>query len=188
MKQLFPMKKFTLGVITGASSLLVAVPILAQVSSAQSTMSDPALSDRPVPSQACLTALVAKEDAVLADMETHAAERKAAALAHRDALAAAATITEGVERGEAFRTAQEAFHASMMAVDHDAMKATMDAVREACGEMFGFRAFHKGHHGMGGFGMMGRPGPEGWMHERQPHENDDEVEEDAEGSQSSTQQ
>lgn len=162
------MKKFTLGVMAGASSLLVAVPLLATLSSAQSSISSSTTTggERPIPSQACVSALAAQEDFMLSNMDAMHATHKTTMTAHRDALTAAAAITDDTARQEALKTAHEAMRTAMEAAMESAPDptATMEAVRDACGDMFMFhggkgmkmgKMFRMGHGGPGGPGGMG---------------------------------
>lgn len=156
------MKPFTLGAIAGMSSLALAIPILAQVAGAASSDSSSAMSARfqhEAPSQECVEALVAMNDAVLDSFDAMTAAHKNALIAKRDALEAAAQIADETERQEALHKAEEDFRAAMEAArDANDMDAIMEAVRSACGGMFG------GHGPMmmgmeGGHGMKGPRGP-----------------------------
>ncbi len=159
------MKTFTTGAIAGASSLLLAVPLLAQMAGAasdttSSTAAD-ALADRPVPSQECVKTMADHEGTMLAGLDTHIAAHKAALTAHHDALAAAATIVDDTARKNAIQKANEAMRTAMEAArpDDATMKAQMEAMHKACGDEFHFGM------AMGAPGMMmkfdGGPGGRG---------------------------
>jgi len=154
---LFSMKKFTTGVIVGISSVAVAIPVLAQLASAASGDTSSAASSfaktRPVPTQACIEAMAAQDTNFLAHIDATIAAQKAATQAHKDALLAAASITDNTERAAALKKANEDFRTAMknaMGSQAD-IKASMDALKAACGNGMGF----------GGPGMMMFGGPVG---------------------------
>lgn len=143
------MNKFTVGALAGMSSLLLAVPLIAQVAGAQTVPSSAA--DRPVPTQACLQAMVGMEDVQLSHFDERTAEHKTAMQTKRDALAAVAAISDETARKAALQQMHEDMRASKdteKTVPAD-VTAAMEAVRTACGEMFGGK---KGH---GKFMMKG---------------------------------
>ncbi len=152
------MKKFTLGMAAGATSLAVVIPLLAQMTSAASSDAASLAGTRslPVPTQACVQALVGRDAAQLSAIDDMTAARKTALQAHKDALAAAATLTDDTARQEAVSQANEAFRTTMQTVrDSDAMQAARDAMQEECGNAgMGFGNMMKFGNG-GGMGMMG---------------------------------
>ncbi|MDB4978086.1 MAG: hypothetical protein JWM56_272 [Candidatus Peribacteria bacterium] len=133
------MNKFTLGVVAGVSSLVIAVPIVVQVAGAASgsSASSKITMTKTVPSQACVQALVKKDDLFLANLDTVTAARKAATQAHKTALTAAAAITDDTQRQAAVQKAESDFRTAMQAVmvtkSTDA-QTIMDAVKTACGK------------------------------------------------------
>ncbi len=156
-------KSFTYGAVAGISSLALAVPFLAQISSAASTGSSVAAltskAARPAPTQACVVALVAKDDAFLSNVDTMIAAQKTATQTHRNALNAAASITDDTQRQAAVKAADEAFRTAMKtAMDSQmtANKTQMEALKTACGNagMGGGMHFEMGM-GMGGPGHGG---------------------------------
>ncbi len=171
------MKKFTLGVVAGMSSLALAVPILAQVSSAASSSSaaTKAARQRPIPSQACVTAEAGLDDAFVANADTMNAAQKAAKQAHSIALKAAALIADDTQRQTAVKNANDALQTAMkaaMVTQSTQIKTATDAVRAACGAAMGMRESMMGDikgfaggkmtgpmHGRGG-GMWNGKGPQ----------------------------
>jgi hypothetical protein len=150
-------KSFLYGTISGMSALALAVPLLAQVSSAASSAANAIPADLPAPSQACVEALVAADDAFLARIDAQTEARKAAMQAHRDALAHAAAIADDEQRKAAVQAAHQDMRTAMEASrPADEEGSVMDAVKEACGDsMHGFgMKLHMGgdmmvfrHHG-----------------------------------------
>ncbi len=157
-------KSFAAGAIAGMSSLALAVPLLAQISSAatDSSASTNIKADRPAPSIACVQALAAKDDAMLATIDTMMAAHKSATQARRDALKAGATITDDAARKAAVQAADEAFYKAMQtAMESQKDDASMDALKEACGDSMGGMHFKMAFGGpMGGHMKMRGPGPE----------------------------
>lgn len=146
------MKKFTLGMIAGMSSLALAVPILAQVSSAQTE--DDAATSRPVPTQACLLAMADLEDAHASVMDGMIALHKQQLQARADALRSVAAIADDDERQAALKDMHEDMRDTMKeATPPEAVMTAMDAVKEACGDVM--RGFGMGHGPMGMHG--GKP-------------------------------
>ncbi|MDD5041571.1 MAG: hypothetical protein PHX87_03960 [Candidatus Peribacteraceae bacterium] len=152
------MKKYMFGTIVGISSLIL-IPILATAASSASGESKTPR-QRPVPSQACLQAQVAEQDLMLSTFDATFDARKVAMQAHRDALAAAASISDETQRQAALQQANEDFRTAMKAMmpeDSTQMQTAREAVRDACGGPNGL----KGEMGFGiggGFGggrMMG---------------------------------
>lgn len=151
------MQKFTMGAIAGASSLVVAIPLLAQVAGAATGVTSSAADaakkqDRPIPTQECVQAMASQEGTMLGNLDTHIAAHKAALTAHHAAMVAAASITDETARKEALQDANEAMRTAMEAAKPDAatMQAAQDALQSACGDGF--------HMGMGG-PMMGGDKP-----------------------------
>ncbi|MFH0851382.1 MAG: hypothetical protein V1876_01400 [Candidatus Peregrinibacteria bacterium] len=145
------MNKFSLGTLVGISSLIL-VPLLASAASSASGMvGNPP--QRPVPSQECVQAIVAQQDLVLSTFDATSAARKSALQAHRDALAAAAAITDETQRQAALKQANDDFRTAMkdlMPANSTEMQAARQAVSDACGG-----PGHKGGMGLGiggGFG------------------------------------
>jgi hypothetical protein len=152
------MNKFTLGVVSGASSLALAIPLFAQISSAQTAASSVANANRPVPTQECLTAMVAMEDYHLEHFDAKTSDHKAQMQAHRDAMNTAAKITDEAARKAALENAHGEMRTAkgeMRAEPTDEVQALMEAVHEECGNTM---MFHKGMK-HGGMKMnMGMPG------------------------------
>lgn len=165
------MNKFTLGIATGIASLALAVPLLAQISSAASGNASSSTTPRafPVPTQACVQAMVSLEDARLANFDAETEQRKTMMQAHRDALADTAAIADDAQRREAMQTMREQMRAGKengQFTPPAAVTAAMEAVRTACGNAgMGMRGFGPGFGGplMKG-GMMGKRGMHGrWL-------------------------
>lgn len=155
------MKKtsFTFGAIAGATSLAIALPMVAQLASAATdTNSTNQAGARPVPTQECVLALAERDTNFLAKIDSMTAAHKAATIAHRDALTAAAAITDDTERQDALKKAQEDFRTAIQTArgseDHT---AGMEALKAACGDSFrgGFGMSMKGGDRMGGHMMKG---------------------------------
>lgn len=159
------MKKFTLGVVAGMSSLAVAVPMLASVAGAQSSSATAdVLKDRPIPSQACVQAMADHEGTMLSKIDAMMASHKSIMAEHQKALDAAADIADDTARSEAVQKAHEDMRTAMMAAKNAEGEQTseMDALKEACGDAMMFKAMHgpgfgmmmKGPGGRHGHGMM----------------------------------
>ncbi len=156
--------KFLLGAVAGVSALIVAVPLIAQFSSAQSASTSAASTS--APSQACIQALVAKDDAFLANIDAETAARRSAMQAHETALKASAGITDGARRQAAFQQANEALRTAMQNAKQSESneKTARDTVKAACGNLKGMM-----------FGM-------GWEGHRR-HRKDDANEANEQGEQ-----
>ncbi len=146
--------KYIIGAVAGATSLAVAFPLLAQFASAadEGMTMNSRRADRPAPSQACVHALAEKDGAFLSGVDAMITAHKAAVLAHKDALTAAAAITDDAQRKTAVDLADQTFHDAMEAA-HDAQgdhMAEMEALKTACGTSLGFG------HGFGGPMMRGK--------------------------------
>jgi hypothetical protein len=169
--------KFTLGAIAGASTLALSVPIVLQLVSAASLDGSSSVtlgSNRPVPSQACVSAMAAMDDYFLQNADAMIAAHKAATVAHKNALLAAAQLTDETARAEAVKKAQEDMRAAMKAAMDAQGKPTeaMDALKAACGDTFrGHGMMMKGP----GMGMFGKPF--GNNHHFRGHDDDDGDEE-----------
>ncbi len=151
------MKKFTLGVATGMTSLAIAIPLLAQGSLAASSSAATGrttAANRPVASQACIQAMAQKDDLFLSHIDAKTAAQKTATQAHKTALTAAAGIADDTQRKDALKKAEDDFRTAMQAV-MDANKtdttALMQTIRTACGNANGM-GMGMGMHGpmMGG--------------------------------------
>ncbi len=112
--------KFTLGVIAGMSSLALAVPIIAQVSSAasaptESGATNTAFSPRVIPgsTQQSVQDLIARDNAFLANIDAMVTIQKNVAQTHIAALTAAASITDETQREAAVKTADQAERATV---------------------------------------------------------------------------
>lgn len=139
-------KKFMLGALSGVSALAIGFPVLAQVAGAQTVSGTdvPAFENRlfvrPALTDEQLQKMIARDQAVLDNLDELASSILSATQAHKDALTAALTIADEDARKEAVRDAEEA--------RRESMKAFMEANPDLKGAMpFG------GPHGRG-------PGPE----------------------------
>lgn len=130
-------KSFTYGAIAGATSLAIALPMLAQFASAATATTDTTMNSRPVPTQACIHALAERDATFLSTVDAHIAAQKTATAAHRDALLKAATITDDTERQEALQKAHEDMQTAMKAAfGTQDRSAEMAAMKTACGDSF----------------------------------------------------
>jgi len=148
--------KFMLGAVSGIAALTAAVPLLAQVTNAQTPADTPSAPDPSLTAQAKapltveqIQQMITHDDAFLANIDAAVTVQKAATQAHRDALASAATITDDTTRQEAVRKANEAYRTAIQ----DAIAAHPD-LKEA------LRFGPMGGHGFGEHGRRGRHGPE----------------------------
>lgn len=135
------MNKFTLGAATGATSLLIAIPLFAQMAGAASS-SPTMASKRPVPTQACVLAMADHETTMLSNIDAMTAAHKAAATTKRDALKAAAALTDDAARMEALKKAQENFRAAMETTMKAKDETSKAALKAACGDSFGVGMGH----------------------------------------------
>lgn len=154
-------KSFTYGAVAGISSIALAIPLLAQISSAASTGSSATTTTpgvtRPAPSQACVQALAAKDASFLSTIDAMIAAQKTATQTHEDALTAAAAITDDTQRAAAVKAADQAYRTAMQTAMQTQMtngKTQMDALKTACGNAEG---------GMSGLGFGSGP-MDGWNH------------------------
>lgn len=137
-------KNFTLGAIAGITGMLIAVPLLAQVSSAATataTSSSAAVTGRsftrPVPTQQQVTDMAARDAAFLKNIDAFVTIQKSAMQAHQTALTAAAAITDDAQRQAAVQKAHEDMRTAIqnaIAANEDLQSAMMPF----------------GHHGFGG--------------------------------------
>jgi hypothetical protein len=136
------MKKYILGLIVGASSLGLAIPLFVQAasSSSGSTTSKPASFN---PTQACVQAMAARDENRLSNFDVVMQAEKTALQTRKNALTAAAAITDDVQRKDAVKKANDDFRAAMKTVmdqTKTAQQTTMETIRTACGRgggMFG---------------------------------------------------
>lgn len=118
-------------------------------------------SERTIPTQACVQAMVDLHDVQLDEADAKAAEHKQHLQEQRAALAEVAAITDEVARDEALRTLREEQHSRKAPEPSAAMTEALQAVRDACGErgMIGPRGQRKmGDMMQRGRGHMFAPG------------------------------
>ncbi len=154
------MNKFTLGAIAGATSLMIAVPVLAQVSSAatETTGTTSSLSattsanrfGRGPLTQAQVQTLADTDASFLTNVDALVTVLKTAVQNRKTALTAAAAITDETARQTAVKKAMTDFRTAMEA----AITANPDL---KLGMMHGGPG---GPHGRGHGGKMGGKGPE----------------------------
>jgi uncharacterized protein with FMN-binding domain len=158
------LSSFTLGAVAGLATLALAVPIVAQISSAEtSSASSSSEQSRPVPTQACVLALAGKDGTYLSTIDALIAAEKSAMQIHKDALTAASAMTDDAQRADAVQKANDDLRAAMEAARkaQGDRRTQMDALKTACGDS-GFRGFGPMMGGgMSGFGWRGMG-----MHER----------------------
>jgi len=159
MKNMLPHGKFAIGVITGISTLALAIPILAQVSNAQSVGSSTSAAAStgtgtyarvpPGSTQASVQAMITKDNAFLSNVDAYVSVEKSAVQAHEAALTAAALITDTTQREAAVKAANQA--------EQTAIKNAVQANTNLKSGMmpFGGRGFGGGFGGHGGMGMRG---------------------------------
>lgn len=152
--------KFTLGVIAGMSTLSLAVPVLAQMTSAQmadqatiQTSSAPA--DKPFffekrapdTTQAGVQTMIDHDTKFLANIDAMTALQKTAIQARITALTAAASITDDTQRAEAVKAAHEAYRSAIEAAvtANPDLKAAMNFGGPGAPGGHGFMM----HHGRG---------------------------------------
>ncbi len=115
-------KTFTFGIITGMTSLAVAVPLIMGSVGAQSSETSAARSLRfnGAISQEQVQTLIDRDEAFLANADAALTVQKSATQVHRDALKAALTIEDALQRHEAVRAAHDALRATMQdAIEHN---------------------------------------------------------------------
>lgn len=135
------MNKFRLGIITGMSSMVIAVPILSVAAYAQSSTSTEA-AVQAIPSQACVEALANVEQMRLDQFDLMNDKRKEGIKQRVDSLRTAAAITSATDRQAALkqmRETEKALHDTMKEDVSDEIQAAMDAVKTACGDTFKMR-------------------------------------------------
>ena len=148
-------RPFTLGAVSGIAALALAVPILAQVTGAQTANDATSSTDssttpknmfwnRPATTEEGIQTMIERDDAFLANADAITTLLKSRTQTHRDALTAAASISDATEREAAVRAANEAFHTSMQ----EFMEANPDLQG----------AMHMGFGGKGHGMMMGKRG------------------------------
>ncbi len=180
--------KIISGSLTGAVVLSALSLALAQSSSTPSSADT-----RPTPSQACVEALAGMDAAMLEDIDAMTTTHKTALQAHKDALTAAAAITDDAQRQDAVKKANEDIRMAMktfMESHKDAHQAPMDAVKSACGDM-GPRGMKMMHGpmmmGFGGSGHHGFKGRRDWKDDDDgPNDTHDDGEEPDDGAQTRT--
>lgn len=143
-------KTFTFGAVTGITALAVAFPVIAQISSAQTTSSassttrSAAMARVRTPlTQAQVQTRIDQDAAFLANVDAAVTVQKSATQAHKDALTAAVSMTDDTQRQAAVKAADEAMHTALQSA------MTANPSLEA-GMHFGFGK--GGHHGRGGPG------------------------------------
>ncbi|MFH0851978.1 MAG: hypothetical protein V1876_04490, partial [Candidatus Peregrinibacteria bacterium] len=157
------MNKFTLGAIAGIATLTLAVPLLAQISSAADTTVTSAAATskppftRPAPTQQQVQDMAARDAAFLKNIDALMDIQKRAVQAHQDALTAAASIADDLLRRDAVQKADEDERTAIQS----ALTAAPDlqSAMMPFGQAQGLRPFGGGRgHGEGkdGPGMMGR--------------------------------
>jgi hypothetical protein len=107
-------KSFTLGAATGITTILVAVPLLAQVTGAQGTGTTSSATtsigwSRPDPSTVeGIQQMIQRDSDFLTNIDAAITIQKSAIQTHKDALTAAASITDATQREAAVKAANEA--------------------------------------------------------------------------------
>ena len=145
------MNTFTLGAVAGVLTLALAVPVLAQISSAatsSSAVTTGQMKKHPVPTQQQVLDMAARDTAFLKNIDAFVAVQKTVKQAHLTALTAAAAITDDVQRDAAMKKANDDERTAMQAAitaNPDLKSMTGDR-----GQGFG--------GGKGGPGMMGGRG------------------------------
>ena len=143
-------KSFTLGAVAGITSLAIAFPIVAQISSAQSSAGTSAAANvfvrrKPDTTQAGVQTLIEHDATFLANIDAAVSAHKTAVQTHKTALEAAVTIADDTARADAVQDANETLHTSM--------QAYAEAHPELKGGMMPFGGHDKGHF------MMKAPSP-----------------------------
>lgn len=139
---------FTYGAVAGITTLALAVPLIAQISSAAGAGTGAKPFARVAPTQAQVQEMIARDDAFLSNIDAIVTLGKSTTQAHRDALAAAALITDDTQRQTAVQKANEDMRTAMQV----ALAANPDLKS-------GLRPFGGGHafgKDKGGPGMMGQ--------------------------------
>jgi len=111
--------RLVIGAIAGMSALTLAVPVFAQVSTSSSSASSIAANffrgPREPLTQEQVQELVARDEALLMNLDEIAATIKSTTQTHHDALVTAAAISDETARNDAVKAAHEARHTSMRA-------------------------------------------------------------------------
>lgn len=156
------MHKFTLGAIAGITTIGLAIPALAQVSSAATSADTIAKHSfvRPIPTQEQVQEMVTRDDAFLQSIDAFVTVQKSATQVHRDALIAAAAITDDTARQEAVEKANTDKRAAMEAfiTEHPELKPPM--MRGGRGHGFGMKGGRM-HEDDGDDKEFNRAGPRG---------------------------
>jgi hypothetical protein len=150
------LNKFTAGAVAGASTLALAVPLMAQMVGAQSSTSTDVFADRPIPSQECTAAMANMEDAHLASFDEMQARHKEMMQTRVAGLRTASAIEDEAERGTALQEMHQTMKGNKADFEPSAeITAAMEEVRAACGDMMKMRGHGKGgHRGPMGGGMF----------------------------------
>ncbi len=129
------MKKFHLGVAASTLGVLVAIPLITQISLVSAARNATETAKKMTgPTSACVQALAAKDTAFLSTIDANIALQKTATQAHKDALTAAAALTDDGARTTAFMKAEKEFMTAMAKIilgGED--KKVAEAIRTACG-------------------------------------------------------
>ena len=147
--------KFLLGAVAGMSSIALAVPVIAQISSAATSDTGSSTSavagmrmfGRPVPTQEQIQEMITRETAFLQNIDAFVAIQKKAKQDHLTAITAAAAITDDTQRAAALKKA------------HQDERAAIEAAIAANPALQTMKPM--GGHGMGGMGMKRGHGPKG---------------------------
>lgn len=132
------MNKFRLGIITGMSSLVVAVPLLAVGANAQSASSTD--TTQIVPTQQCVETLASIEQMRLDQFDLMNTKRKEAMQSRLNQLKAAAVISDDTARKDALAAIRDSIKDTRDDLEpSDEMKTAMEAVKAACGDTFRMR-------------------------------------------------
>ncbi len=143
------LNKYTIGAIAGITSLAIAIPIIAEVSSAATpatTSSNAPSFTRPIPTQQQVSDMAAKDGAFLKNVDAIVTVEKTATQAHEAALTAAASITDDTQRQAAVQKANQDERTAIQSAitANPDLKSAMMPLGGGRGEGFGDR---------GGFGQ-----------------------------------
>lgn len=135
------MNKFRLGIITGMSSIIIAVPVISQVAGAQSSTASTrtTASSHVAPTQACVLAMTTVDELRLKNFDTEMAAHKQQLQTRVSTLKSAAALTDDAAREDALKQMREDMqksHDTMKDSVNPEIKTAMDAVRKACGDSF----------------------------------------------------
>ncbi len=138
-------KTFTLGALTGVAALALAVPVAVQLTSA-ATGSSSSIADvvfqRPPSSQEDIQAMIDRDEAVLANIDSMVTVFKSATQAHLASLNAAVSLTDDAARQAAVKTANTEFRTTIQTAV-EANPALKDALPFG-GKMLGHGFRHRG--------------------------------------------